>query len=129
MAEGKESLGDVTIWWEDFGDRMNPTVLLVMGANAQAVFWPMPLVEALVDAAVNIGLHHEMAEELALQTVLGAACLARETGKQPKDLRDMVTSPGGTTAAGLAKLEDGGLRDLLMSAVIAAHERARELGR
>jgi len=87
------------------------------------------VIEALVDAAVNIGLHHEMAEELALQTVLGAACLARETGKQPKDLRDMVTSPGGTTAAGLAKLEDGGLRDLFMSAVIAAHERARELGR
>ena len=87
------------------------------------------VIEALVDAAVHIGLHHEMAEELALQTVLGAACLAHETGKQPKDLRDMVTSPGGTTAAGLAKLEDGGLRDLLMSAVIAAHERAKELGR
>jgi pyrroline-5-carboxylate reductase len=86
------------------------------------------VIEALVDAAVHIGLHHEMAEELALQTVLGAACLAHETGKQPKDLRDMVTSPGGTTAAGLAKLEEGGLRDLFIHAVIAAHERAKELG-
>lgn len=54
MAEGKETLGDVTIWWEDFGDRANPTVLLVMGANAQAVFWPMPLVEALVDAGYHV---------------------------------------------------------------------------
>ena len=87
------------------------------------------VIEALVDAAVHIGLHREMAEELALQTVLGAACLARETGKQPKELRDTVTSPGGTTAAGLAKLEEGGLRDLFMRAVIAAHERAKELGR
>ena len=86
-------------------------------------------IEALVDAAVHIGLHREMAEELALQTVLGAACLARETGKQPKELRNMVTSPGGTTAVGLAKLEGGGLRDLLMSAVVAAHERAKDLGR
>ncbi|GAI76564.1 unnamed protein product, partial [marine sediment metagenome] len=56
------------------------------------------VIEALVDAAVKIGLPHEMVEELVVQTVLGAARLAQETGQHPKELRDRVTSPGGTTA-------------------------------
>jgi pyrroline-5-carboxylate reductase len=68
-----------------------------------------------------------MVEELVVQTVLGAARLAQETGQHPKELRDRVTSPGGTTAQGLLKLEEGGLRDLLLRAVIAAHEKAKEL--
>jgi pyrroline-5-carboxylate reductase len=86
------------------------------------------IIEALVDAAVHIGLPREMAEELVLQTILGAAYLARETGKRPKELRDMVTSPGGTTAEGLLQLEEGGLRNLLARAVAAAYEKAKELG-
>ncbi|TEU03505.1 MAG: pyrroline-5-carboxylate reductase [Dehalococcoidia bacterium] len=85
------------------------------------------VIEALVDAAVKIGLPHEMVEELVVQTVLGAARLAQETGQHPKELRDRVTSPGGTTAQGLLKLEEGGLRDLLLRAVIAAYEKAKEL--
>jgi len=48
MAEGKQKVGDVELWWEDFGDPANPTVLLVMGANAQGIFWPMALGDALV---------------------------------------------------------------------------------
>lgn len=86
------------------------------------------VIEALVDAAVLIGLPREMAEELVLETVVGAARLAQETGKHPKELRDMVTSPGGTTAEGLLKLEEGGLRDLFARGVTAAYERAKELG-
>ncbi len=86
------------------------------------------VIEALVDAAVGIGLPSEMAEELVLETVFGAARLAQETGKHPKELRDMVTSLGGATAEGLSKLEEGGLRALLGRAVVAAHERAKELG-
>ena len=86
------------------------------------------IIEALVDAAVHIGLPREMAEELVIQTVLGAARLAQETGKRPKELRDMVTSPGGTTAQGLLKLEEGDLGALLARAVIAAYEKAKELG-
>ena len=69
-----------------------------------------------------------MAEELALQTMLGAVSLARETGKHPAELRNMVTSPAGTTAAGLQVLEEAGLRAAVIDAVEAAYERAKELG-
>jgi len=86
------------------------------------------IIEALIDAAVHIGLPREMAEELVVQTLLGAARLAQETGKRPKELKDMVTSPGGTTAAGLLELEEGELGALLARAVIAAYEKAKELG-
>ncbi len=54
MAEGKERVGEVELWWEDFGDRGDPSVLLVMGANAQGIFWPLPLVEALADASYHV---------------------------------------------------------------------------
>jgi pyrroline-5-carboxylate reductase len=84
--------------------------------------------EALIDAGVHIGLRREMAQEMALQTVLGSACLASETGKDPVELRNMVTSPAGTTAAGLQVLEEAGFRGAVRDAVEAAHERAKELG-
>lgn len=87
------------------------------------------VVEALTDAAVHIGLPRAMASELVLQTVLGSVQLARSTGKHPAELRNMVTSPGGTTAAGLLALEDGGLRAILAQAVVAAYEKAKELGK
>ena len=83
--------------------------------------------EALIDAAVHIGLGRELAEELAVQTLLGSAGLARELGKHPAELRNMVTSPGGTTAAGLQVLEEAGLRGAIIDAVEAAYERAKEL--
>lgn len=84
--------------------------------------------EALIDAGVRVGLGRELAQELAVQTLFGAACLARETGKHPAELRNMVTSPAGTTAAGLQALEKAGLRAAVIDAVEAAHERAKELG-
>lgn len=84
--------------------------------------------EAFIDAAVHIGLRRELAEELAVQTLLGSAVLARELGKHPAELRNMVTSPGGTTAAGLQVLEEAGLRGAVIDAVEAAYERAKELG-
>ena len=87
------------------------------------------VIEALIDAAVHIGLPHEMAKELVLETVIGTGHLARITGEPPKVLREKVTSPGGTTAEGISKLEEGGLRDLLSRAVIAAYEKAKGLGR
>jgi pyrroline-5-carboxylate reductase len=83
--------------------------------------------EALIDAAVHIGLRRELAEELAVQTLFGSVCLAREMDKHPAELRNMVTSPGGTTAAGLQVLEDAGFRGAVIDAVEAAYERAREL--
>ena len=96
----------------------------VSGSGPAYIFLIM---EALADAAMHIGLPHEMAEELVLETVVGASLLAKETGKPPEELRDMVTSPGGTTAQAISKLEDGGLRDLVLRAVIAAYEKATAL--
>jgi pyrroline-5-carboxylate reductase len=83
--------------------------------------------EALIDAAVQIGLPREMAEELAVQTLFGSATLARESGKSAIELRTMVTSKGGTTAAGLQVLEDAGLRQAVAGAIEAAYKRAQEL--
>ena len=84
--------------------------------------------ESLIDAGVYMGLPREMAQTLALQTIEGSAALARESGRHPADLRNMVTSPGGTTAEALLALEDAGFRAAVMNAVIAAHEKALELG-
>ncbi len=84
--------------------------------------------EALIDAGVHVGLRRELATELALQTLRGSVSLAEETGKHPAELRDMVTSPAGTTAAGLQVLEEAGLRGAVIAAVEAAYERAKELG-
>lgn len=86
------------------------------------------LMEALAAAAVDIGLPRKMAQELVLETVLGAARLASETGTPPSELRERVTSPGGTTAAGLQKLYEGKIEATIASAVRAAYERAKELG-
>jgi pyrroline-5-carboxylate reductase len=84
--------------------------------------------EAFIDAAIAVGLPRDVAEELCIQTLVGSAALARDTGKQPAELRVMVTSKGGTTAAGLQVLEDAGLRGMVKRAVAAARERAKELG-
>lgn len=86
------------------------------------------VMEALTDAGVQIGLPRYIAEELVTQTVLGAARLAQETGRHPAALKNGVTSPGGTAAAGLYQLEKGGLRPTLADAVMAAYERAVALG-
>jgi pyrroline-5-carboxylate reductase len=83
--------------------------------------------EALIDGAVKIGMPEAMAKELAVQTLVGAATLARELDKPAAELRAMVTSRGGTTAAGLQVLADAKLRDAVVGAVEAAYERAKEL--
>jgi len=85
-------------------------------------------VESLVDAAVNIGLSRDVAQELVLGTILGSAHLIQKSGKQPAELRRMVTSPGGTTAEALAEFEQGGFSELVAQAVHAAFEKAKSLG-
>lgn len=87
------------------------------------------MVEALVDAAIEIGLPREMAQELVLQTMLGSGKFIRQSGASPAELRRKVTSPGGTTAAALAQFEKGGFGGLVRRAVKAAYERAKELGK
>ncbi len=86
-------------------------------------------IEALIDAGVHIGLPRETAERLTLQTVLGSAQFAQESGRHPAQLRNMVTSPGGTTTEALAVLEASGVRAALLEAVIAAHQKSLALGR
>jgi len=85
-------------------------------------------VESLVDAAVHIGLPRQTAQELVLQTVLGSGHLIQKSGKEPAELRRMVTSPGGTTAEALLRLEKGGFSELLLQAVSAAYDKAKRLG-
>ena len=84
--------------------------------------------ESLIDAGVYLGLSRDMAQALALQTVLGSAALAKDSGRHPAELRNMVTSPGGTTAEALLSMETDGLRSAIVNGVIAAHEKAMALG-
>ena len=86
------------------------------------------MVDALADAGVKVGLARKEALLLASQTVLGAAKMILETKLHPGQLKDMVTSPGGTSIAGLHTLEKGSLRTTLIDAVEAATIRSRELG-
>ena len=86
------------------------------------------MLEAMIDGAVQIGMRRELAAELVYQTVLGSAAYAQNSGLHPAVLRDMVTSPGGTTAEGLRAMEQNGVRAGTMEAIIAAYRRTRELG-
>ena len=86
------------------------------------------LMEALVDAGVHLGFSRRVAEELVLRTVEGSALFARKRGRHLAELRNMVTSPGGTSAAAIYQLEKGSLRTVLSKAVYAAYQRATELG-
>jgi pyrroline-5-carboxylate reductase len=86
------------------------------------------LIEAFVDAGVHIGFKRDVAEKLALQTFIGSAKYAEATGKHPAQLRNEVTSPAGTTAAGLLVLEAAGVRGAIIDAIEAAFNRSRELG-
>ncbi|CAJ1914456.1 unnamed protein product [Sphenostylis stenocarpa] len=84
-------------------------------------------IEALADGGVAAGLPRDLSLSLASQTVLGAASMVTQTGKHPGQLKDDVTSPGGTTITGVHELEIGGFRGTLMNAVVAAAKRSREL--
>ncbi len=85
------------------------------------------LLEALIDGAVRVGLPRETASALILQTVKGSALMAEIEDAHPAELRNLVTSPGGTTAEGLQALEQGGVRAALHDAVMAAYRRSQEL--
>jgi pyrroline-5-carboxylate reductase len=99
----------------------------VTGLSGSGPAYVFLILEALADAGVRQGLPRDAAQKLATQTVFGAAKLALETGTHPGVLKDQVTSPGGTTIAGLERLEAGGVRAAVYDAVRAATERSRAL--
>jgi pyrroline-5-carboxylate reductase len=86
------------------------------------------VMEALTDAGVHMGFSRHVAQELVLQTMLGSVLFAQESHKHPAELRNMVTSPGGTSAEAIYQMEKGGLRTVLSKAVYAAFQRAVALG-
>ena len=85
-------------------------------------------IESLIDAGVYLGMPRDVARKLVIQTVLGSARLVDESGRHPAELKDMVTSPGGTTAEALMAFEQGGFRGTVLEAVHAAYEKSKALG-
>lgn len=100
----------------------------VTGLSGSGPAYVYQIIEALSDGGVAAGLPRDIATKLAAQTVLGSAKMVLETGQHPGALKDMVTSPGGTTIEGLHELEKAGVRGALMSAVRAAAAKSRQLG-
>ncbi|NQZ95940.1 MAG: pyrroline-5-carboxylate reductase [Myxococcales bacterium] len=115
----------VGVCWEAPDEGMLDAVTGLSGSGPAYVFL---LLEALAEAGVAQGLPEEAAAELASQTVFGAAKLARESDKSPAALREQVSSPGGTTVAGLEHLREGRFPETVVGAVAVATARSRELG-
>lgn len=105
-----------------------PLLDAVTGVSGSGPAYAFLIIEALSDGGVAAGLPREMATQLAAQTLLGSARLVMESGQHPGALKDMVTSPGGTTIEAVHELEKAGVRGALMSAVRAAASKARLLG-
>lgn len=101
----------------------------VTGLSGSGPAYAFLLIDALSDAGVRVGFSRKTATLLAAQTLLGAAKMVLETGKHPAELRDMVTSPGGTSITGIHVLEQHGVRGALIDAVAAAYNRSCEMGK
>jgi len=135
IAGGTNATDDDLAWAESIlgavGEVVRvPEALLdaVTGLSGSGPAYVFLVAEALIDAGVLAGLPRDVSTRLAIQTLLGSARLLAETGETPEALRAAVTSPGGTTAAGLRQLERAGVRSAILEAVAAATARSKELG-
>jgi pyrroline-5-carboxylate reductase len=136
IAPGTHASDDDLAWAESILSAVGivvrvPEKLLdaVTGLSGSGPAYVFLVAEALIEAGVLAGLPRDVSAALTKQTLLGAARLLTETGEGPESLRAMVTSPGGTTVAGLRALEQAGTRAAFLDAVVAATERSKELGR
>jgi pyrroline-5-carboxylate reductase len=126
LAAARALFDSVGITWEAPREELLDPVTGLSGSGPAYLF---AFLEALAAAGEQVGLPAEVAARLAQETVYGAAKLARESDRTPAELREQVSSPGGTTVAGLARLDAAGFRAAIADAVNAATRRARELGR
>lgn len=120
-AKMLQSVGE-EVYFED--EKM---VDIATALSASGPAYVFVFIESLVDGAAQLGMPHDAARKLAVQMVLGSAKLAKDTGYHPAELRNMVTSPGGTTAAALHALEEQGFRSACINAVLSAYNRGEQL--
>ncbi|MEJ2032563.1 MAG: pyrroline-5-carboxylate reductase [Deltaproteobacteria bacterium] len=135
LAGGRHTTADDLAMAKAIFDSFGASVVLdekaldaVTGLSGSGPAYVFFFIEALIDAGIKTGLSRPVAEKLVLQTVLGSVKLAMESGEHPAQLRAMVTSPGGTTIAGLHVMARAGFAGIVMDAVEAAARRSRELG-
>jgi pyrroline-5-carboxylate reductase len=134
VAAGKHARRDHLAVAEGLFAAMGKTIILdekymdaVTGLSASGIAFMYVTLESMAEGGVAAGLPREIATELAAQTMLGAARMVQETREHPAKLKDVVTTPAGTTIDGLLELESGGLRVTLIKTVIRAAKRASEL--
>jgi pyrroline-5-carboxylate reductase len=135
IAAGSHAGADDMDWAEGILGSVGTVVRLpeplldaVTGLSGSGPAYVFLVAEALIDAGVLVGLPRTVSRQLAVQTLLGSARLLAESDQSAEELRAAVTSPGGTTAAGLRALEAAAVRSAFLDAVVAATERSRELG-
>ena len=117
-----EALGEAVVCSEADLDRIGA----LAGAGPGYMY---TILDAMANAGVRIGLTRQLALQAAVQTMYGSGLIALETGSHPSVLRDQVTSPGGTTIAGIAAMEKEGLRSAMMEGILACYERSNEIGK
>lgn len=106
-------------------EELQDSLTAVSGSGPAYIFY---VIESMVAAAVELGISREMATDLVVQTVFGAATLIKQTGDEAQILRERVSSPGGVTVAAIASLDEHGVREAFKAAMIAAEKRSKELG-
>jgi pyrroline-5-carboxylate reductase len=136
IAPGKAATDDDVAWAESILSAVGVVVRVpedqldaVTGLSGSGPAYVFLVAEAMIAAGDAVGLPHDVSERLAIQTIMGAGRMLAESGQSPEELRAAVSSPNGTTVAGLGVLDDRGVRDAFAAAIARATERSRELGR